>query len=486
MTVEVTAGRSIPEIVIRISSRTETHRPGKKEAALYRSSDGIAAAPAAVTGAIGCHAIRRIAAAGGGFGYTSRHFSSAHGPRFGLVVDSGPTNSDLSMLKQISLPLVYWRRLPPVFFLSIGALLGLLLTAFVLGERGQQKNAELLQDFGNSLAQLAAKDVVDASISHDLVSMHAVMQEVQAQPRVLMAAVHDLEQTLLVQAGQPRIGVETQAFSAPIPLHDSIAGHVTVTLNSEFPGEAAVRWALAGTALLLLLLVALALYDTRGEAWELRPVSLPHRGGDRTDDDEVNDEVNGAVNNWHPAPGTDSLDTADMAPDWEEEPVEAVLRHSDLVLAIPNRQRLEQQLNGDMFAELVERFDSSLDDVLALYGGVRVGAPTKAGIYCIRFTSSESASEAAFRAVCSAHLIYELNRHQRIRFQVVAEVCHPEFDVKLAVSDNGIFIQTALLDTLLQTRVDTLPVDDDRVSLAGFKPPFSSLLERQQEQLLSA
>lgn len=385
------------------------------------------------------------------------------------------------MLKQISLPLVHWRRLPPVFFLSVGALLGLLLTAFVLGERGQQKNRELLQEFGSALAQLAAKDVVDASISHDLVSMHAVMQEVQAQPRVLMAAVHDLEQTLLVQAGQPQVGVLTQAFSAPIPLHDSIAGHVTITLNSEFPGESAVRWALAGTALLLLLMVALALYDTRGEAWELRQVSLPRRAENRPDRDD-DDLKEDAADDWQAVP-----EDADMSGsnEWEDEPVETVLRHSDLVLAIPNRQRLEQQLNGEMFAELVQRFDSALDDVLALYGGVRVGAPTKAGIYCIRFTSSESASEAAFRAVCSAHLIYELNRHQRIRFQVVAEVCHPEFDVKLAVSDSGIFIQTALLDPLLQARVDTLPVDDDRVSLAGFKPPFSSLLERQQEQLLT-
>jgi uncharacterized membrane protein affecting hemolysin expression len=401
----------------------------------------------------------------------------------GLAVDSGTTNSDLPMLKQISLPLVHWRRLPPVFFLSMGALLGLLLTAFVLGERGQQKNRELLQDFGNALAQLAAKDVVDASISHDLVSMHAVMQEVQAQPRVLMAAVHDLEQTLLVQAGQLRIGVDTQAFSAPIPLHDSIAGHVTITLNAEFPGESALRWAVAGTALLLLLLVALALYDTRGDAWELRPVSLLGRGRSSEDEDiSAGDDLD---EEWPPVPGFGGAGSQDGSPDWEEEPVEAVLRHSDLVLAIPNRQRLEQQLNGDMFAELVERFDSALDDVLALYGGVRVGAPTKAGIYCIRFTSSESASEAAFRAVCSAHLIYELNRHQRIRFQVVAEVCHPEFDVKLAVSDTGIFIQTALLDALLQARVDTLPVDDDRVSVAGFKPPFSSLLERQQEQLLA-
>src|SRR5690606_1514195 len=120
--------------------------------------------------------------------------------------------------------------------------------------------------------------------------------------------------------------------------------------------------------------------------------------------------------------------------------------------------------------------------VLALYGGVPVGLPT-AGIYCIRFTSSESVSEAAFRAVCCAHLTYELNRHQKIHFQVVAEVCHPECDVKLAVSDTGVVIQASLLDELLESRIETRLLDEERVFLEGFKTPFKALLARQQEQL---
>lgn len=376
------------------------------------------------------------------------------------------------MLKKIPLPLVHWRRLPPVFYLSVGALLGLLLTAFVLGERAAQKNGELLHEFGTALAQLTAKDAVDASISHDLVSMHAIMQEVQAQPRVLMAAVHDLEQSLLVQSGQPQPSLRTLAFSAPIPLHDSIAGHVTITLNAEFPGEAAVKWTLLGTSLLLLVMVGLALYDTWGYAWEMRHVALPRPRPLQEEPELV----------WE---GLPSGSLNDSPGDWDDEPAETALTHSDLVLAVPNRARLEQQLNGDMFAELIEQFDTTLDDVLAIYGGIRVGAPTSAGIYCIRFTSSESASEAAFRAVCCAHLIYQLNQHHRIRFQVLAEVCHPECDVKLAVSDSGIFIQALLLDELLQARIETQPVDEERVCLSGFKAPFASLLERQQEQLLA-
>lgn len=375
------------------------------------------------------------------------------------------------MLKTLPLPVVHWRRLPPVFFLSIGALLGLLLTAFVLGERATQKNADLLRDYGNALAQLSARDLVDAAIGHDLVSMHAIMQDVQSQPRVLVAAAHDLEQTLLVQAGQmPAPDQPTLEFAAPIPLHDSIAGHVTITLNAEFPGEAAVKWSLLGTALLLLTMAGLAFYDNWEQVWSPPQVPVPAR--------------------HEPAPGEEVAEDADplagaVVAGGHDEVREEMLSHSDLVIALPNRARLEQQLNGDRFAEVSQEFDNTLDAVLALYGGVRVGAPTAAGIYCLRFTSSESPSEAAFRAVCCAHLIYTLNQRHRIRFQVLAQVCHPDCDVKLAVSDAGIFIQSQLLDELLMARIEIAPVEDGRVCLTGFKPPFASLLERQQEQLLT-
>jgi hypothetical protein len=216
-------------------------------------------------------------------------------------------------------------------------------------------------------------------------------------------------------------------------------------------------------------MAGLALYDTWDYAWLLRPLPL------RTDlqSESKPDEVFIEPVVEHPDP------------DWNEEPREELLIHSDLVLAVPNRPRLEQQLNGDRFTELSQQFDTMLDAVLALYGGVRVGAPTVAGVYCLRFTSSESPSEAAFRAVCCAHLIYTLNQRHRIRFQVLAEICHPDCDVKLAVSDSGIFIQSLLLDDLLRARIEIAPVDEQRVCLTGFKPPFASLLERQQEQLLT-
>lgn len=412
------------------------------------------------------------------------------------------------MLNTFSLPVVDPKRLPPLFSLSVGALLGLLTVAFVLGERSEQKQAELLQEYGTALAQISAQEVIDSSITTDLVSMHAIMQRVAVQPRVLRAAVHDLEQKLLVQAGLSNLRSypTTQAFTSAIPMHDSVAGHVTITMDAGFPGESAVKWTLAGTSLLLLILAGLAFYESRGVAWYFRPgATKDEKSGSSPDvDDALVDEliqeagdyfdgirstgasfdtggeVDLADNSAELTHGVERAADADVTAEPSSAPA---IMHSDLVIALPNRTRLEQQLNSERFSQLTLQFETTLSDVLALYGGVRVGANSDASIVCVRFTSSEHVAEAAFRAVCSAALIHGLTQTSKIHFQLVAEVCHPDSDVKLAVTDTGIFIQKVLADAFLSSRIETEAVGEHRLRLLRFKGAFDALLQRQRQQL---
>lgn len=422
------------------------------------------------------------------------------------------------MLSRLILPRIEFRLLPPLFCLSVGALFGLLIVTFVLGERANQKQAELLREYGSALAHISAQDVIDSSISSDLVSMHAVMQRVVAQPRVLRAAVHDLEQQLLVQAGQSSLRDydTTQVFSAAIPLHDSIAGHVTITMDAGFPGESAVKWTLTGMSILLLILAGLALYESRGVAWyfQSKPQSEPEPEPESEPEFEaVGDNLafNGeealmeelmeeADHYFHDQNVIDAERTGDdgVSSGVEDDPAdptdaegdqvlalppEPIIMHSDLIIALPNRARLEQQLNGERFLQLTSQFDKALHEVLPLYGGALVGANADASIVCMRFTSTESVAEAAFRAICSAYLVHGLTQSSRIRLQLVAEVCHPDSDVKLAITETGIFIQKPLADPFLLSRIDTETVSDQRLRFQGFKGTFASLLQRQQQQL---
>lgn len=435
------------------------------------------------------------------------------------------------------MPIIHFRKLPPLFFASLGALLGLLITAFVLSERSGQKNRELLQDFGETVVAMAAQEVVESAVQEDLVSMHAVMQSLVAQPRVKMATVHNLEQQLLVQAGQVRNEVEHHIFSAPIALHDSVAGHVSIAMESAFPGDAAVRWTIAGTAFLLSLMVLLTLYETRGVAWyfankdpgegeegddgyfeamepwpvtasrasEMDDRETPSRQDyalDQEDEEEgyygeaeqnVNDEaVWDRQNNpqqyesqalgeqgeqrEYGEPGEYGEPDEDAG---EPEP-EVPIFQADLVLALPNYNRLQQQLNSDRFAELTRSFDHALHEVLSLYGGRLMAPPHNHNIYCIVFSSQESCSEAAFRAACSAYLVQQKAQQSKIRFNVLAEICPPETDVKLPVNQTGIYFHGIEMDNLLSTRVNSVALDECRHQLVGFNAPFASLLERQE------
>lgn len=414
------------------------------------------------------------------------------------------------MLSRSSLPVVELGRFPPLFYLSVGSLLGVLIVSFVLGGRAEQKQAELLRAYGTSLAQISAQDVMDASVSNDLVAMHAIMQRVAAQPRVLRAAVHDLDQQLLVQAGQSTIREQvSQSFTAAIPLHDSVDGHVTVTLDAGFSGDAALKWTLTGTSLLLLVLAALAVYESRGVAWYF-PAAPAEHDHDFSDEDEalVDELLEEASDYLQSENDSDqrfaadiiAADDADADVDVLEEdavagahdeydeyppplPPKPAAMHSDLIIALPNRARLEQQLNGERFLQLAWQFEQALDEVLALYGGTRVGANADASVVCVRFTSAESLAEAAFRAVCCAYLIDRLTRAPKVHFQLVAEVCHPDTDVKLAVNDAGIYMQKALADTFLYSRVETIAVNEERLRFEGFKGAYAPMLQRQLEQM---
>ena len=407
------------------------------------------------------------------------------------------------MLNNFALPVVDLKRLPPLFYLSIGGLLGLLMVTFVLGERAEQKQAELLREYGTAIAQLSAQEVVDATISQDLVSMHAVMQTVVAQPRVVLATVHDLDQKLVVQAGQTNRRVLTQIYSAPIPLHDSIAGHVTLTMDASFPDESAVKWTLTGTGLLLLLMATLALYESRGTAWRWRrqehsEVVAEDENAGLMDEALVDDLLEEVDHYFHEddAQALDNLEETRSAtdavsitsPDASDDVTKKVqggpaLLHTDLIMALPNRNRLEQQLNSERYLQMSSQFEKTLDDVLALYGGSRVEVGAETAIYCIRFTSSESLEEAAFRATCSAYLVHNLTQKNKIHFQLIAQVCDPDSDVKLALGEVGVFVQKALAGDFLQARLILQPAGEERLKMEGLKSGFASLLARQQEQL---
>ena len=106
------------------------------------------------------------------------------------------------VLKDRGTPL-FFACIPPTYPAVFGhwALVGLLSCAAVLRTVERAQEQVLIADYGQSLANLAAKRAVDATLNHDLVSLQVVLQDVVDNPRTLLASIHDVENNLLVQAG---------------------------------------------------------------------------------------------------------------------------------------------------------------------------------------------------------------------------------------------------------------------------------------------
>src|SRR5690606_35432993 len=99
---------------------------------------------------------------------------------------------------------------------------------------------EAANHYGQVLAQSAARQAVEATLNQDLISLQAILQEVAQYPRVVGASIRNLENQLLVQSGHnphQNISGKRYQFTAPIALHNNIAGYLQITL--ELPRHSA-------------------------------------------------------------------------------------------------------------------------------------------------------------------------------------------------------------------------------------------------------
>lgn len=358
--------------------------------------------------------------------------------------------------------------------------LGLLASGLYVyhSENSQREQA---QHYGQVLAHSAARQAVDAALNQDLISLQAILQEVVQYPQVVGATIHNLENKLLVQSGhRPNQAVEGKRyhFTAPIALHNNIAGYLQVTLElprqSYYEQQFLFIWLSAiGLALLIIW------WSIQLQWWRNLRDKLP----------APNRIVNVLL---------ERIPTIPEAPP-EPEPVipepptppQVAVR---LSIHITNMTRLYQQLNSESFATLLRRFEKQLQDVLTLYNGQRLLLTDE--ILIIDFIG-EAHHDCSFRALCCARLLSNLcARAPSPRLQIsaaVQEIAAPapgggqsllkdfvaQQNDPLQPERGDILICRQLLDDTLLEHVET----DAGGKLIIIKPPYSELVNRQEERL---
>ena len=350
--------------------------------------------------------------------------------------------------------------------------------AWVYIHNSEQNQREQISHYGQVLANSAARQAVNATLQQDLVSLQAILLEVGQYPNVIGATIHTVENQLLVQSGfkpNQQIKGRRYNFSAPIALHNNVAGYLEVTLDVPVHTERDYRFFMLWMAAVFFTLLVIW-WSIQRQWWSQLKDKLPTAS-----------EIVTAV--------VEKMPTINDVPEPEPElPKEVSVR---LSLDIVNMGKLYQQLNSESFANVLRRFEKQLQGVLNLYSGQRQMLSGETLI--IDFTG-EAFYECSFRAVCAAQLLNSLTaKSPSPRLHLAAavhELSAPVSSNKSLLKDfvvqhnnhlkpdkGEILISQRLIDGDLQ---EHLEIVSDSGKLIGLKAPYAALLAKQEEQLVGA
>lgn len=341
----------------------------------------------------------------------------------------------------------------------------------------EQNQREQTHHYGQVLANSAARQAVDATLQQDLVSLQSILLEVGQYPHVVGTTIHNVENKLLVQSGfNPNHSPQGQRynFSAPIALHNNVAGYLEVTLDVPYHTERDYVFLIIWITCVFGALFVIW-WSIHRHWWAQLKDKLP----------TASDLVTAVV---------EKMPTiADIPEPEPEAPKEVSVR---LSLEITNMSKLYQQLNSEGFALILRRFETQLQSVLNLYNGQR--QMLSGETLLIDFTG-EAYYECAFRAVCAAQLLSNLaaqNPSPRLQLAAaVHELSAPVSANKSLLKDfvvqhnnylkpckGDILISQSLIDAELQEHLD---IFSDSGKLIGLKKTYAELLAKQEAQLVT-
>lgn len=370
--------------------------------------------------------------------------------------------------------------------LCFGLLLGAVIATGLQLRTQAQTLTQQDEHYGQALAALAARQAVDATLNHDLVSLQVILRDIAENPRIENATIHDVENRLLVQAGStPNLNAnpDTLNFSAPITFHNSVAGYVTLSLEKPNHGTVAPTTLSLG----LMVLVALLILG-------IRPAT--HLSTTATEPADNNTDAP------QPAKLAGSLPIANLKPMMSDMPTQ---KHTvELNLHLKNLSDLQRQLSSPLLTQLLDTLEQQVKGVCALYKGqVQAQASSPYSHIQIKFRGTDL-STSAFNALCCAHLLQrfadtqskgiklQLNasitpeqQHQSLMEQINNHEQQQHKEALIASQTAGsLLIEHALLDkAALHDRIQSAELDQYWLQVDQVNAPYVDLLDKQFQQL---
>ncbi len=359
-------------------------------------------------------------------------------------------------------------------------LLGLFGAVFYLhnSEKNQQAAVE---HYGQVLANSSARQAVEATLNQDMVSLQAILQEVAQYPNVVGATLRNIDNKLMVQSGyrpDQLVKGKRYNFSAPVALHNNVAGYLEVTLESSGRTREDELFLMSWAALVTGCLLTIW-WSIHRRWWQSLRDKMP----------TASDLVTAVVDKIP----TIAEATPDVVPE-KATPLKPTLISVRLNLHLLNLSKLHQQLNNESFTVILRRFEKQLHALLQLYNGQR--QLLNNDILAIDFVGEEF-YECSFRATCCAQILFNMTAQSPSPRLHLAAVVQPhltaisdnsfaqEFalqrDTPSAPNKNEIVLSEKLLDVKLLNHVE---FDVGTGKLVAIKAPYRDYVKKQEEQLL--
>gem|GEM_PF-619678 len=390
---------------------------------------------------------------------------------------------------------IQFQPLPRLALFLLGLFAGILVITLATLPPAQQINQSQLDNYGRTMARMASQQAVDAAFNHDLLRLQVILQGVMENPLTQLATIHDVENNLLVQAGDSRKPTKNSSnYTAAILLHDSIAGYLGITLQQPTQSLAALQSTILWFELVLAAMIVWLIWRSGSVEIDLKQwlSRLPafNGGSFSQHTDQPSETLSSTANDI--APISLSMTTVPC--------VYTTIRVKNLTV-------LKQQLNGASLRKTLTRMETIIADVVALYSGYSFSLEGEC--YVLRFPIHESQSEALFRASCSGYLIVELAsiiHNIPLDLAAFVSVANPTDESADPLPGEHPNEQASDAETTQENEVSNLPIvglaldslaardpligrrllivdvssGDDRKLVTGFRQPYQNLLENQR------
>jgi len=361
----------------------------------------------------------------------------------------------------------------------------ILMCAILFHQHDLKKQENYSRQYGQALANLAARQAVDATLNHDLVSLQVLLSDIADNGRVIGATIHNVENRLLVQGGHSPTKAPVprelrRSYTSVIALHDSVAGYVTVTLSMQPQNLARqyLLWQFLWCSLsLTLLLCLIALLSDR-----LKKRAKAHQEEDDGEEEYLTEAV----------PIVQHLQVIDQKVTKPSEIRPVPELGISLCLKIHNIETLSRQLNKHSFNSVLDTFEQQIHSVVRLYKPERLPGNSDEVELCFK---GDNLAEIGFNALCCAQLLLSLSMNKSGPTLKLGAQVSPHDDSVNLISrferqhasealPRQVLIHPSLLSEELLSRIeiaqDEHTIDARLVQIAA---PYGELIEKQVRQL---